>query len=128
MAIQWIALCVAAALVCALLRAQRPELATAVSLAAGVAVTVMLASAWSAEAPRLESLWNTFRGADSDIRSAVLRGAGVAILSDLAAQICRDAGETALAGRVTLIARVSILALCVPLLSELVESLGQFAP
>ena len=56
-----------------------------------------------------------------------VRGAAIAILSDLGAQLCRDAGETALAGRVTLIARVSILALCAPLLSALLKLLGQLS-
>lgn len=125
MAIQWIALCVAAAMLCALIRVQRPELATAVSLAAGVAVVAMLATQLQTEAPKLEGLNRVLTGMDPDIRDAVLRGAGIAILSDLGAQLCRDAGETALAGRVTLIARVSILALCAPLLSALAELLGQ---
>ena len=127
MAIQWIALCVAAAMLCALIRVQRPELATAVSLAAGVAVVGMLATQLQTEAPKLEGLNRVLTGMDPDIRNAVLRGAGIAILSDLGAQLCRDAGETALAGRVTLIARVSILALCAPLLSALAELLGQLA-
>lgn len=125
MAIQWIALCVAAAMLCALIRVQRPELATVVSLAAGVAVVAMLATQLQTEAPKLEGLNRVLTGMDPDIRDAVLRGAGIAILSDLGAQLCRDAGETALAGRVTLIARVSILALCAPLLSALAELLGQ---
>lgn len=125
MAIQWIVLCVAAAMLCALIRVQRPELATAVSLAAGVAVVGMLATQLQTEAPKLEGLNRVLTGMDPDIRDAVLRGAGIAILSDLGAQLCRDAGETALAGRVTLIARVSILALCAPLLSALAELLGQ---
>lgn len=127
MAIQWIALCVAAAMICALLRAERPELATVVSLAAGVAVFAMLAAQIRTGMPHLEALSRAFQGMDSDIRSAVLRGAGIAVIADLGAQICRDAGETALAGRVTLIARVSILALCVPMLSSLAELLGRLS-
>lgn len=127
MAIQWIALCVAAAMACALLRVQRPELATVVSLAAGVAVVAMLATQLHSEAPRLGALESAFAGMDADIRSAVLRGAGIAVIADLGAQLCRDAGESALAGRVVLIARVSILALCVPLLSALAELLGRLA-
>ncbi len=127
MAFQWIALCVAAAMICALIRVQRPELATVVSLAAGMAVVAMLATQLRGEMPRLEGLNDAFSGMDPDIRSAVLRGAAIAILSDLGAQLCRDAGETALAGRVTLIARVSILALCAPLLSALLKLLGQLS-
>lgn len=127
MAFQWIALCVAAAMICALIRVQRPELATVVSLAAGTVVVAMLAAQIHGEAPGLEALSDAFSGMDPDIRRAVLRGAAIALLSDFGAQLCRDAGETALAGRVTLIARVSILALCAPLISALLKLLGQLA-
>ena len=118
----------AAAFICMLVRPQRPELATVIALAAGMAVAVLLMSRVKDQLPRLNVLWNAFRGADADIRSAVLRGAGVAVVSDFAAQLCRDAGESALAGRVTLIARVSILALCVPLVAGLLESFSAFLP
>lgn len=127
MAIQWIVLCVAAAMICALLRAERTELATVVSLAAGVAVFAMLITQLRSGTPRLDALSKAFQSMDADIRNAVLRGAGIAVIADLGAQICRDAGETALAGRVTLIARVSILALCVPMLASLAELLGRLS-
>lgn len=124
MAIQWIALCVAAAMICALLRNQRPELATVVSLAAGVAIIAALAAQLRTEASDMSALGRFLQNMDADIRSAVLRGAGIAVIADLGAQLCRDAGESALAGRVMLVARVSILALCVPLLSALAELLS----
>lgn len=127
MAIQWMALCVAAAMICALLRLQRPELATVISLAAGVAVAAMLATRFCADVPNLSGLSRAFSAMDPDIKSAVLRGAGIAVLSDLGAQLCRDAGESALAGRVLLIARVSILALCAPLVASLMELFGRLA-
>ena len=127
MALQWIALCVAAALVCALLRVQRPEVATVISLAVGAALFAMLMDRIRPVIPRLEGLKRALVGMDADILSAVLRGSGICIVADLGARLCRDAGETALAGRVTLIARVSILALCAPLLSSLAELLGRFA-
>ena len=38
-----------------------------------------------------------------------------------------DAGETALAGRIALAARVAILALCLPLMASLAESLRSLA-
>ena len=128
MALQWMGLCVAAAFICALLRPQRPELATVIALAAGVAVVAMIIAQLKDQLPRLRALWDAFKGTDQDIRSAVLRGAGVALVSDFASQLCRDAGEGTLADRVTLIARVSILALCAPLVVGLLESFSAFLP
>ena len=128
MAIQWIGLCVAAALICAMLRPQRPELATGVSLAVGAAALTMLALRFRAALPELEGLTALFQTMDGDAVSAMLRAAGITILAELGGQLCRDAGETALAGRIGLIARVAILALCVPVASRLVEWLLRLAP
>ena len=117
------ALCVATAMICAALRVQRPEMATALSLAAGVAVLAMLLGELTRAAEGLSVLRDRL-GADADIAAVLLKGAGVAVLSELGAQLCSDAGETALAGRVTLAARVAMLALCAPLLTELVDAVG----
>ena len=108
-------LCVAAAMICAALRVQRPELATAVSLAAGAAVMAALFAeiSGSEAAQWLRNLLG------DGATSAVLRAAGIALLSEMGAQLCEDAGERALAGRVTLAARIATLTLCVPMLSEL---------
>ena len=117
------ALCVATAMICAALRVQRPEMATALSLAAGVAVLAMLLGELNRAAEGLSVLRDRL-GVDADIAAVLLKGAGVAVLSELGAQLCADAGETALAGRVTLAARVAMLALCAPLLTELVDAVG----
>ena len=117
------ALCVATAMICAALRVQRPEMATALSLAAGVAVLAMLLGELTRAAEGLSVLRDRL-GVDADIAAVLLKGAGVAVLSELGAQLCADAGETALAGRVTLAARVAMLALCAPLLTELVDAVG----
>ena len=117
------ALCVATAMICAALRVQRPEMATALSLAAGVAVLAMLLGELTRAAEGLSVLRDRL-SADTDIAAVLLKGAGVAVLSELGAQLCADAGETALAGRVTLAARVAMLALCAPLLTELVDAVG----
>ena len=123
----WIGLCVAAAMACAVIRVQRPELATAVSLAAGAAVMAMLAT-------RAESLWpdladaaKAFGNVDGEVRGALLRASGITVISEMAAQLCRDAGESALAGRVALVSRIAILALCVPLVTGILELLGRFS-
>ena len=123
MALKIVALCVAVAMVCAALRTQRPELATVVSLAAGVASLAMLLT----EADPLSQWIGRFREltrADADITSAVLKGAGIAIVSELGAQLCADAGESALAGRIALTARIAMLGLCAPMLAELAGTIG----
>ena len=122
----WMSLCVAAAMICAAIRVQRPELATGVSLAVGAAVLAMMASQAQSLFPEARQLWDMLSALDGEAGSAMLRAAGITVIAELAGQLCRDAGESALAGRVALIARASILALCVPLVSRLSELLGRF--
>ena len=117
----------AAAMLCTTIRLQRPELATAVSLAVGAAVLAMLSAQARGFLPEAQRLWGMLSEMDGASGSAMLKAAGVTVIAELAGQLCRDAGETALAGRVALISRVTILALCVPLVSALSELLGSFA-
>ena len=72
------ALCIATAMICAALRVQRPELATAVSLAGGIAA---LAMAWSqmAGAGALLKSFRQLLGQDDDVTAVILKGAGIAI-------------------------------------------------
>lgn len=116
----------AAAIICAAIRTQRPEMATGVSLAVGAFVLATMAARLPAMVPEARRLGALFSGMDGDARLAMLRALGITVIGELAGQLCLDAGERALAGRVALVARVAILALCVPLvlrLSELLERL-----
>ncbi|MBQ8109735.1 MAG: hypothetical protein IJ124_06240 [Clostridia bacterium] len=112
------ALCVAAAMICSALRIQRPEMATALSLAAGLAVLAMIGARLS-EARRWAEAFERLAGSAGGLSSVILKGAGIAVISQLGAQLCVDAGESALAGRITLAARIAMLGLCAPLLAEL---------
>ena len=112
------ALCVAVAMICAALRVQRPELATAVSLAGGVAALGMAWADASGAAAWLED-FRRLLGPDGDVAAVILKGAGIAVVSELGAQLCADAGEKALAGRIALAARVATLGLCASMLSRI---------
>lgn len=117
------ALCVAVAMICAALRLQRPELATALSLAGGLAAVLLLLT----EAGGLTEWIAAFQALmprDRDIAAIVLKGAGIAVLSEMGEQLCADAGERALAGRIALAARVAMLGLCAPLIAELTGLIG----
>ena len=119
------ALCVAAAMICSALRLQRPEMATVLSLAAGLAALALL---WG-ELGDLAPLARDFDSvAGEGIVPVVVKGAGIAVVSELGAQLCADAGESALAGRVALASRIAMLGMCAPLLKELAGLVGEALP
>lgn len=116
------ALCVAVAMICSALRLQRPEMATALSLAAGLAALTLLYGEISRATRWVDAFRELTRG-DEDLSTAVLKAAGIAVVAELGGQLCADAGERALAGRVALASRVAILGLCAPMLVELSQAL-----
>ena len=53
--------------------------------------------------------------------SVMLRTLGIALLTRICTDICRDCGETSVAGAVELAGKLTILALCVPLIRQILE-------
>ena len=116
-------LLVAAALACAAMRAQRPELAAGVALAAGAAALTMLLPGLREAASAL-SLFADASGLAGGA-ALILRATGVSLIAEFAVHICEDAGEKALASRVELAVRVTLFAMAAPLLTEVVTAVTE---
>ena len=116
-------ICAAAALVCSLI--PRPEMRLGVVIAAGLCVMAFCLQPLREGAAMLRTL-----GAQSgaDTGGVMIRAVGVAIVAEFGAQLCRDAGEGALAGRVELAGRATMLTLALPLLTDLVTRLSAMMP
>lgn len=105
-------------LLSAVLRSQRPELAVCLSLLAGVLVVGMLLGQLTPFISALRRM-TALGGVEENHLAVVLRGAGICLVTQLAADTCRDAGDTALAGKAELTGRVLLLLLAVPLYEEI---------
>lgn len=123
-AIRIVILCVSAALICAALRLQKPELATALSLATGLLALLLTSDTLSVASNAIRQFSNLAQF-DSDISSALLKATGITIISELGAQICSDTGENALAGRIRLAARLVMLGMALPMLLQICDIVGQ---
>ena len=106
-----------AAVLATVLRAQRPELALGLSIAAGTLTVGLLLKELT---PLLSSLRRmaALGGLSNSAVSVVLRAAGVCFVTQWAADTCRDAGQSALAGKAELTGRVLLLLLTVPLFEQ----------
>jgi len=102
------------ALLSAVLRAQRPELALCLSLLAGALTVGLLLRQLTPLVAALRRM-TALGGVGEDGLGVVLRGAGICLVTRLAADTCRDAGDTALAGKAELTGRILLLLLAVPL-------------
>lgn len=126
LALRVIVLCVAAALICVLLRQQRPELAMLLSLATGIGVLLIFSDSFRQIAEIMQRLMDAGT-MKSEYTSTVLKAAGISIISELGVQICCDAGESALAGRIKLACRIAMLMIALPGLGEIMEIVAAVA-
>lgn len=121
-ALRILALCVAAAMICALLRTAHPQIASAVAIAAGVlAMTLCM--------PDLKAVSDALKRLSADAgnrdRTYLLRVCGIAMVAEFAADICRDAGERALSGRIEVCVKLALLAGALPVLTELMQGITE---
>ena len=115
-------LCVAAAVASTMLRAMHPQMASVIALAAGTAALMLSAShirSFAEAVRRLEEIAQT--GGMNHI--LLLKMCGLAIVAEFASDICRDAGEGALAHRIDMAVRLGIMAGALPLAVELMDTL-----
>ncbi len=114
-----------AAVLVVLLRQQKPEVALLISIAAGVIIFLFVLGKVGAVVNVLKDL-----AARANVNlmylAAILKIVGIAYIADFGAQICRDAGEGALASKIEFAAKVLILVLAVPIIMAVLDTLMKF--
>lgn len=122
MLIHAVLVCVAGALLASLL-GKNPALRMSVVIATGLCAVGLCVDGIREGVAALSRL-STQAGLTGAHASAMIRATGIAVLAEFGAQLCRDAGESALAGRVELAGRVALMGVALPVLAELTERLG----
>lgn len=103
-----------------LLRQYRPELALAIGVLAGVAVSLVLIRVLAAPLERAQQLMEK-AGIGGDTAVLLVKSLGICLLTQLTADVCRDAGEAGLASRAELAGKAALLLLALPLFGQLLE-------
>ena len=113
---------VTAAVLALMLRQTQPAYGTVMALSAGV---LLLFSALSTLIPLVERVRALFDNSviDSRYTAVLLKALAIALLTQTAADICRDAGETALAAKAELGGQVLLLLCGLPLFEYAVSLL-----
>ena len=123
-ALRIIALCIAAALICTALRAAHPQIAAAAALAAGVGALMLSVGDLGRFAEALRRLEATAEAGGAN-GTWLVRLCGVALVAELASDVCRDTGEAALAKRIDMGVRLSVAAAALPLAAQLLERITE---
>jgi len=105
----------------------RPEIALQLSILAGAAIFILIMSKIKVIVDLLQTLADQ-ANISSYYLLIVLKIVGVAYLAEFGAQICRDAGEGALATKIEIAAKVGVIALSIPIIVAITESLVRLVP
>ena len=102
-----------------LLKEVRPSFASPARLAVTLIFCCAALPLYALVLQRVELLFSVSGAAD--YATPLLRAAGVALICEITALICRDLGESGVAGGVQLIGKLEILVLCLPMVDDVLE-------
>lgn len=105
----------------------RPEIALQLTILAGASIFILVMSKIKVIVDLLQNLADQ-ANISSYYLLIVLKIVGVAYLAEFGAQICRDAGEGALASKIELAAKVAVIVLAIPIIVAITESLVRLVP
>lgn len=103
----------------------RPEYALYISLATCVVILLLASGRLSYVFEMAEKL-QSYIPVDSVYLTALMKMVGITYVGQFASGLCRDAGYSAVASQIELFAKISILALSMPVLAALLETIQEF--
>ena len=114
------ALAVTSALLCLVLRQYRPEFALVMAILCGV---FLLSSVITQLSPVFSGLYELVEQTNvaPTYLQIVIKSFGICYLAQLAADLCRDAGQTAIASKIELAGRAAVRVMAMPLFFEIVK-------
>lgn len=110
-----------------ILKQYRPEFAMYVSILAGALIIFMSIGKLEGIINLLNMLSNSTK-ANGQFLGILLKITGIAFLTEFAVSVCKDSGETAIASKVDLGGKIMIVAISVPIISSLLETVMQILP
>ena len=117
---RWVGLGIGAAVLYAVLREARPEMAAVLSLAAGAVLMLGVLGGVQEVTVAMRSLSGRV-GLEGTYVSTLLRVIGIAYLAQFGAQACRDAGAGGIADKVELCGKVAVLSIAAPVVVSLMD-------
>lgn len=118
------AIAVVAALCAVVVKKQTPEIGLALVLLAGALILSMAMGALNGVVELMYTLSET-AGMSPAVLSPVLKTVGIAIITHIASEVCRDAGETGLAAFTETAGAATALLVCLPLLKTVLTMLTE---
>jgi len=106
------------------IKKQAPEIALLISIAAAVLIFFMVLPKLSAVFAVLGTVADRIRG-DMGFIGTLLQITGIAYIAEFGSQICKDAGEGAIATKIELAGKVMIIVASTPIIMALLSMVTQ---
>lgn len=110
-----------------IIKQQRPELAVQLSILVGAVIFTMMLGKINSVISLLQEM---ARRSNISLlyMETILKIVGVAYIAEFGAQICRDAGEGAIASKVEFAAKVIVIVLAIPVIAAVFDYLLKLLP
>ena len=126
-AVKIVLLAITAGFLAVFIRARNKEFGLLVSLAAGLLIISLFIDPLASVVAGLRELADK-GSVDLALIDVVLKAAAIAFFTEFGAQLCKDAGEGALAKKVEAGGKILILAMALPIFSLVLESILGLIP
>lgn len=116
-----------AVIIILILKQYRPEFAMYTSIIAGALILFLSIGKLDSIIQLLNTIATKTQG-NGQFLGVLLKMTGIAFLTEFAVSICKDSGETAIANKVDLGGKIIIVAISVPIISTLLETIIKILP
>ncbi len=106
-----------------LIKQYKPEFVIHISLLAGIIIFGIVVFKISSIIELLQNLSDKI-GVNAKFFTILIKITGIAYISEFAVNICKDSGETAIASKVELAAKIIIISMSIPILATLLETIN----
>ncbi|WP_371370777.1 stage III sporulation protein AD [Sporomusa aerivorans] len=110
-----------------IIRQQRPELAVQLGLTLSAIIFLMVLS-------KLNVVLDLFRDLAEKANisqmylNTILKIIGIAYVTEFGAQVCRDAGESAVAGKIEFAGKILVMVMAVPIIALVLDTIVRLIP
>lgn len=112
---------VVTAIIAIALKQTTPQISLALSLVTGVIILISIASYLPLFTEKIDLLM-TQTGVNPEYATILLKSVGICFICQFSSDICKDSGQSALAGKVELAGKILILISALPLMEEILET------
>ena len=116
-----------AVIIIVILKQYRPEFAIYASILAGVLILSLASDTLSGIIDMIQSI-SSKTNINNDFLIILIKITGIAILTEFAVSICKDAGESAIASKVDVGGKILIISLSIPIINALIETVVKILP